>query len=76
MVFADARVRQQNIAVWMPTYDQSLLYLIFGVTVSLRRREIATVDDEYVLENGVVFQHSEHRDRLLPHLFLRHRRRW
>lgn len=78
MVLANGRVRQQNIAVWMPTYDQNLLlYLVvFIVSVSLRRREIATVDHEDVLENGAVFQHGEHRDRLLSHLLLlRHHRR-
>lgn len=46
---ADARMRQENIAVRMPADEQNLL--------CLRRREIGTtvVDDEYVFENRAVF---------------------
>lgn len=67
VVSADTRVREQNIAVWMAADEQNLLHL--GVIVTVRR-EIATVDDEDVLENRAVLQYSEHGDRLLPHLLL------
>lgn len=57
MVTANATVRQRNVAAWMSTDLQNLFFLA------------VTVGHEEDHENRSLFQHGEHRDRLL-HRFL------